>query len=358
MMENPSGMTHETPAGERTRPRGPSRIKRACKIGLPILISLVLVAWILHAMEDPEAVWESLKTASPAPLIAIIPLSLLSHFIRGWRWRRFIGQPVSAFYAFTSVMIGYAVNDVLPRVGELARVINMNRLTRVPVARLLTTLLAERILDVIVLALLLGLSFVLEGERIARKFPALAGAGPKAMAAALAALAGLFVLAFAADFLRRFFGRLVRRFHEGLASKVEALIRQGGEGLAFLKRPGQAIPILFETLGIWLLYWYTFILGLAAFGLMDEIGYRGGTVAFSVTCSSVLVPAMGAIGAYHAFGIECLTGFFDIDESRAYACIFAIHALLFYVVGGLFGVLAWALQGWMHGRAPAIEEER
>jgi hypothetical protein len=351
-------MSHDAPPGE-TMKKKSTGFGGMVKIGLPILISVALVWWILHKMEDPAAVWESVKSASILPLIAIIPLSLASHFIRGWRWRRFIGQPVSSFYSFTSVMIGYAVNDVLPRVGELARVVNMNRMTKVPIARLLTTLLAERILDVIALALLLGLSFMLEGERIAEKIPTLEGAGPKAMAVAVAALAGLFILAFAADFLTRFFGNLVRRFHAGLAGKVEELIRQGGEGLAFLKRPSQAFPILLETIAIWGLYWYTFILGLAAFGIMDEIGYRGGTVAFSITCSSVLVPTMGAIGAYHAMGIECLTGLFDIGESQAYACIFAIHALLFYVVGGLFGVLAWAVQGWVRkGGLEAKEEAR
>ena len=45
--------------------------------------------------------------------------------------------------------------DVLPRVGEVARVVNMNRMTKVPVARLVTTLIAERFLDVIALVLFL-----------------------------------------------------------------------------------------------------------------------------------------------------------------------------------------------------------
>jgi uncharacterized protein (TIRG00374 family) len=329
---------------------------RMLKIGIPILISAALVIWILHTIEDPKDVWEKMKQAALWPLLAVIPVSMASHVIRAWRWRRFIGRPVSGFYAFTSVMIGYAVNDVLPRVGEVARVVNMNRLTKVPIARLLSTLLAERLLDVIALVVCLGISFLIQGEEISEKFPALAQAGPIALVAAAGGLLGLFLVAYYADLLTRLMGKGARRIHEKAGAKVEELIRQGADGLQFLRKPSNLIPVFLETSGIWVLYWASFLLGLAAFGILDRIGYSGGTVAFSITCSGVLVPTMGAIGAYHEIGRECLIKLFSTDPALALASITVIHAVLFYVVGGLFGVLAWGLQAWVKGRTQAKEE--
>jgi uncharacterized protein (TIRG00374 family) len=324
---------------------------QALKTGLAFCITGAFLYWIIkYQIREPGQVWAHMKSARLLPLLSILPVAFLSHLLRAWRWRRFIGQPVSVFYSFTSVMIGYAVNDVLPRVGELARVVNMNRITRVPLAHLLTTLVAERILDVLALVALLGLSIPIDGSRIAERFPDLARVGPIALVLSLAGLSALVAIAFASEFLIRLLGSVTRRIDSGLRSRLENLIRQGASGLAFLKRPSQALPILAETTGIWILYFVAFLLGLASFGLLDDIGTGGGLVAFAVSTTGVLVPAVGAIGPYHEFGRVALTDLYRVDPDLAFACITVLHAMLFYVVGGLGGVLMWGMQIWALGR--------
>ena len=336
-----------TTSNETPSKKGPPW-KQIVKIALAFLITGAFVYWIIgHQIKNPRQIWEYIRAASLLPLLAILPVSFLSHLLRAWRWRRFIGRPVSLFYAFTSVMIGYAVNDVLPRIGEVARVVNMNRITRVPLANLLATLIAERILDVIALAVLIGLSLHIEGDRIGEEFPRLAKAGPLALVIAVFGLLSLFAVAYAANGLAALGGGIARRFHQGLGDRVEIIIHQAAEGLAFLKRPSQAIAVLIETTGIWLLYFVAFLLGLASFGLVKEIGYNGATVAFSMCTAGVLVPAVGAIGPYHEFGKEALTRFYHVDSDLAFACLTVTHAILFYVVGGLGGALAWGAQIWV-----------
>jgi uncharacterized membrane protein YbhN (UPF0104 family) len=331
--------------------------KQTLKMLFIFLLTGALVYYILrYQIKDPKEVWSSITHAALLPLIIFIPLSLLSHLVRAWRWRRFIGQPVSLFYSFTSVMIGYAVNDVLPRVGEVARVVNMNRMTRVPIAKLLTTLVAERILDVLALVFLLGISFLLEGDRITEQIPWLSQAGRFAMLFGGLGLFCMIGIAFFSEPICRLAGAAGRRVHTGLGNKTETLVRQGAEGLAFLKRPGQAVWVLLETAGIWGLYLITFMLGLASFGLFEGVGYSGATVSFSVTSMGILVPTVGSIGAYHEAGRLSLTEIFNVDSDRALACITVIHALAFYLVGGVFGILAWGLQVFMRRRVRTKEE--
>jgi uncharacterized protein (TIRG00374 family) len=326
------------------------RLKGTLKILLPILISALLVVWVLHQIEDPEEVWENMRRAALLPLILIVPISLASHLVRAWRWRRFIGEPVSLFYSFTSVMIGNAVNGVLPRGGEVARLLNMSRITKIPIAHLVTTLLAERLLDVIALGALLGLAYSIEGDRIASQFPALLG--PMVLLFPSIGLATVFAIAFAPEFLCTFFGGLARCIHPRLAEKVEDLIRQGARGLAFLKRPSQALPVFIETTLMWILYWIAFLLGLQAFGILRGIGYDGGMVSFSITTAGVLVPTMGAIGAYHEFGRQSLTTLYEVGSDQAVACIAIIHVILFYFVGVVCGALAWGWQAWVRRKMP------
>jgi uncharacterized protein (TIRG00374 family) len=330
-----------------------SPLKRILQIGIPIAVSVALVIWILNSIEDPEEVWKCMKQAALLPLLLLIPISLASHLLRAWRWRRFIGQPVSLFYSYTSVMLGYAVNDVLPRVGEVARLVNMNRMTRIPIAKLLTTLVAERLLDVIALVFCLGISFWIEGDLIAKHFPILSQSGPAALIISLLGLGGLFAIACFTEWILRIYEKTANRIHPRLAEKGAVLIRQGAEGLAFLKRPTQAVFVLLETAGIWFLYWIAFLIGLHAFGVLQEIGYDGGTVSFSITVAGVLVPTVGAVGSYHALGQQALTYLYEIDPARALACITVIHAVLFYVVGFLLGLFIWMLQFWVRrNRSP------
>jgi uncharacterized protein (TIRG00374 family) len=331
---------------EASHKRG-SFLARALKTGLAFCVTGAFLYWIIrYQIREPGQIWAHITSARLLPLLSILPIAFLSHLLRAWRWRRFIGQPVPLFYSFTSVMIGYAVNDVLPRVGELVRAVNMNRITRVPLAQLLASLVAERILDVLALVALLGLSILIDGIRIAERFPDLARVGLIALILSLAGLAALIVIAFASEFLLQLFGSVTRRIDSGLGRRVEDLIRQAASGLAFLKRPSQALPILVETTGIWVLYFGTFLLGLASFGLLDVVGTSGGLVAFAVCTTGVLVPAVGAIGPYHEFGTVALTDLYRVDPNLAFACITVIHAMLFYVVGGLGGVLAWGAQIW------------
>lgn len=332
---------HTNPIDEARRS---SRFKQILKVAVPIGISAALVVWILYKVDDHEQIWQQMRQAAWLPLICMIPLSLLSHLLRAWRWRRFIGRPVSLFFGFTSVMIGYAVNDVLPRLGEVARVVNMNRMTKVPIANLLATLIAERLLDVIALVGFLGLSFCLEGEQLAESFPAFARTGPIALFFALLGLTGLFLLAWFSDFFCRTFRKIAGKIHGGLAEKGEQFLRQGADGLSFMKKPFQAVLVLIETAGIWAIYWFCFMLSLEAFGILEMVGWDGGTVSFSITVFGVLVPTVGAIGTYHEFGLQALNQLYDIDPALALACITVNHALLFYLVGGVCGALAWGLQ--------------
>jgi hypothetical protein len=328
-------------------------VKRAISIALPVVVSAGFVYWIVQSIEQPSAIWDSIRGASLPLVAAIVPLSLLSHWFRATRWCRFIGGPVSRGYAFSSVMIGYVVNLIIPRGGEVARVVNMNRMALIPYPRLFATLIAERILDVLVLLALLGLSFQLDGERLGDAFPAVARLGPTLLAAAIAGLIAMGVLGFAGERLARFAGRTAGLLHTRLGSWAENVAREGAEGFSFVRNPARTVVILGETAAIWGLYCSTFALGLAAFGLLGGLGWRGTTVVFSVASASVVVPSQGAIGVFHSFGEKALSQLYGIGRDQALACITVIHAVLFLGVAGVGGVLVWGAQAAVsRGRSP------
>lgn len=316
-------------------------LKKIFGICLPIAVSAVLVFIIVRDIETPELVWEAFGRASWPLLAAIVPLNLLSHFLRAQRWRRFIGAPVSRYYAFSSTMIGYAVNGVIPRGGEIARVVNMNRTTGVAVARILATLVAERVFDLLVLLLLIGGSLWIEGPVVASRFPWLSAMAPVALAGAFFGFALLVVIAFKGEALTSRIAGFVGRWHPRAANLVAKLMRQASAGLAFVKVPRQVGLVAVETVLIWGLYIATFCLGLAAFGIFEATGLGGGTVAYSITSASALVPSAGQIGTFHKLGVDALTGLYGVTATDALAFVTALHLLLFYFVAGGAGIGLW-----------------
>src|SRR5690606_35412959 len=69
--------------------------------------------------------------------------------------------------AFYSVMIGYMVNYAAPRAGEVARAANVAAQTRLRFPGVLGTVVAERVLDVLLLGVALLSVLALYGARLA-----------------------------------------------------------------------------------------------------------------------------------------------------------------------------------------------
>ncbi len=336
-------------------PAKPSRRKRIVSIVLSVGVSAALVIWIVRSIDDPEAILAAVRNASLPLLIAILPVSFFSHWLRATRWRRFLGDcvrrpddPVDApgehvarRDAFASIMLGYAVNLVIPRGGEVARIVDMNRRSGAPAARLIATLFAERILDLILLLAFLGISLWLDGDRIREAFPAIAKATPVPIAIAIVGILGVAAIAFAGDLVVGVTKRVTSAIHPTFGRIATGLATEAKNGFAFVRDPIQGTLALAETILIWICYWYGMILGLQAFGILDEIGLAAGTVVFAMTSTSVLVPSQGSIGVYHKFGEESMTLLYDVAPAAALACVTVVHALLFLVVGGLGGAAAW-----------------
>ncbi len=323
------------------------RLKKIFGVGLPVVVSAILVYFIVRDVEKPQRIWEAFGRASWPLLAAIVPLNLLSHFLRAQRWRRFIGRPVSLYFAFSSTMIGYAVNGVVPRGGEIARVVNMHRTTGVAVARILATLVAERVFDLLVLLMLIGGSLWLEGAVVAGRFPWLSAVAPVALAGALFGFVVLIAIAVKGERLALVLETVLMRAHPKAAEIAPRLIRQASAGLAFVKHSRQVGLVAVETVLIWGLYIATFCLGLAAFGVFEQTGLRGGVVAYSITSASALVPSAGQIGTFHKLGVDSLTGLYGVAAVDALAFVTALHLLLFYFVAGGAGIALWIGQAFV-----------
>jgi len=96
--------------------------------------------------------------SSPPLFIGAIACLFLGHVLKAARWGLFIVpfQAVRKAHLFRSLAIGYAMNVILPfRLGELVRAISLHRLSQLPLSHALSTIILDRMFDLLVVILLL-----------------------------------------------------------------------------------------------------------------------------------------------------------------------------------------------------------
>ncbi|WP_317235296.1 lysylphosphatidylglycerol synthase transmembrane domain-containing protein [Niabella ginsengisoli] len=88
---------------------------------------------------------------------------LFSHWVRALRWRLIIeplGYKPSKLNTFFAVMIGYLANQAVPRLGEVLKCSTLTRYEKIPLDKLVGTVILERLVDVICLFLLFCIALI------------------------------------------------------------------------------------------------------------------------------------------------------------------------------------------------------
>ncbi|MFY8021152.1 MAG: lysylphosphatidylglycerol synthase transmembrane domain-containing protein [Bacteroidia bacterium] len=108
---------------------------------------------------------EVIKTGNFWVLIPVFFVSISVVFLRVWRWSLLYkhgGLPIKANALFFSLNIGYLVNFAVPRLGEITRALILKKSDDVPINQSISTIVFERLADMLALFLVVLSAFVFE----------------------------------------------------------------------------------------------------------------------------------------------------------------------------------------------------
>ncbi len=307
------------------------------QILLGILVGIACLAAVFIFYARPAEIIESLRHVH----INYFLISMLSvvgfMFIRAIRLLFMLDNSIPYSKVFHIQNIGYMLTQLLPlRLGDVARVILIGNVPPVTIAQGLSTLVIERLMDLLFIVVLLPftISGITNIPEWMRSFAQLSG---------FVAIAGIGVLIIAANQRERalrvvdsLIGRLlpfldreswVRRF-DGLLVGLKSLtsIRDG------------AILILLTIL-IWVPVIIAYYYGIMAVNLEPTW-----TMAAFVVCAaalSVAIPSTpGQAGPFHFAVITALQLYGQpAAESASFAFLYHIGSLLVMVILGMIGIL-------------------
>ncbi len=217
------------------------------------------------------------------PLAALVAADLL---IRGLKWKLLLAPlfPAGFYDCFRLQSVGLALNNVLPfRLGEFARAAFAANLFRIPVLTVLSTIVVERVLDLLVIV-----AFFLAGA-------ALGGMGETVAQYAHFFWAGLGVVAAAAGALifaeEAAESRPLRRLFRRLPV-LEKAFRQAAQGAKALHRPRTAIIVLLLGVLQWSLSVLSMYLAALAFGIGGMLTFTRGVTLLFTSAAAVSVPGV------------------------------------------------------------------
>lgn len=313
------------------------------KIILPLALGGLLL-WFLYREMDFSEIWQLIKKGVRYDILLFSLLfGLAANIVRGLRWGLLIsslGERFKMSNLVFAVLGNYAINFVLPRVGEVWRCGIITKYEKISFSKLLGTLLIDRVSDTVTVGLITLMIFIFNFNFFVSFFarnPALLE-GIQGNFLSVWIFAIIAVTAILIWFVFTYLG------HYSLVQKAKGMLWNVWEGMKSVWLMEHKVKFLLYTAMIWTGYFFYFYITFYAFDFTRELGITVGLIAFTMSSIGVAVPVQGGIGAWHFMVLATLMCY-GVKETDALAFALVVHTVqsVWTALCGLFGIVALPL---------------
>jgi len=301
------------------------KIKKSLKITIPLLFGGALV-WYLFTIIPPETLLEYFKNANYWWIALGLFFGILSHLSRAYRWK-FMLEPLGYKPRFINstlaVLIGYFVNLAIPRAGEVSRATVMTNYEGIPFEKGFGTIVAERIADLIMMFLIIGVTLLIQFDFIIKLLTK--NVDPIKIGVTLIVFAG-------SGFL---FYSYVKKSTDGIGLKIKTFVKSLIEGVTSIFRMKNKWAFIFHTLFIWIMYILMFWATIPAIDGLEVpfggilVGFIAGGFSIAATNGGIGLYPLAVAGAFTLFGVP-------EEPSTAFGSVmWAAQTAMIIIFGGL-----------------------
>jgi len=326
-----------------------TKTKQYLQVGLSLAVAL-WIFWFLYRDIELVRLQEQLASSHWGWILCSLSVAWIGYWIRGWRWALLISSeegelPVSATRAYHAVMVGYLVNLLVPRAGEVARCGVLVRSNGTPLGQGFGTVIVERSVDLLFLCGTILLAFLLENElflRLIGELIDLSALGNKL-------LRHLPLLVGGAAAVGLFLYLLSRKYrNHGLVNKIQLFFRQLITGIRSIGTLRNPAGFWLSSVLIWVIYFITMYT--VSLGIETAANLSGSQVLLVMVMGSIgmIAPVQGGIGTFHALVAYILIQFGvpEADGKIFAAIIHGTQVLLVLLVGISSWVFMLKIPSW------------
>ena len=241
-----------------------------------------------------------------------VMLSLVPYFLRAYRWNLLLEgvgyTGLSTPRTAVSVIIGYLANLALPRMGEVTRCAVLQRTEGVKFSQGLGTVITERAFDTLTLLGIIGLTFLLEYERLTDFFIENLFNKIQLSTGWVVALVMIGLLGGIASIL---VARMLLK--SSSTNKMVAFIKEIIVGLGSIRKVKRPIGFLLSTVGIWIAYYFMSYIIVFTIPETSHLDWMAGLALLVTGGIGMAAPVQGGIGTFHLF-VSAMLISYGVDQ--------------------------------------------
>jgi uncharacterized protein (TIRG00374 family) len=270
-----------------------------------------------------------------------ILLSLLSHWLRAYRWNILLEpfqENLSTGRTFLAVMTGYLANLAFPRLGEVTRCAVLKKTDGISVSTSFGTVITERLIDFFILLSIICIDLIVEFDRIFNFVSDTIGF-QKVIDNQFLTIGVLIILVISGlvgFFIIRSF--LSKQTQNEFVLKVQKFLQKLMEGLFSLRKIKNIYGFAFSTIGIWVLYYLMSYVIVFAVDETSSLGFFAGLTILSAGGLAMAAPVQGGVGTYHTF-VTAILLLYGIDGQTSLFFATLLHTSQIFSIA-LFGGLS------------------
>ncbi|MEM7102134.1 MAG: lysylphosphatidylglycerol synthase transmembrane domain-containing protein [Bacteroidota bacterium] len=282
---------------------------------------------------------------------------LLSNVSRALRWNMLIkplGYNARFFNTFWATMAGYFANMALPRMGEVVKPGLVARYEGVPLEKLMGTIVVDRLMDVLCLALVMGLAFSLQFDVLwtyvsENAFQDSGGESTGTFGIVLWILGGIAVAGLVGLFIFR-----KRIMASTFYEKLKNIVLGFWEGIKTVFKLDNTPGFIAHSVFIWLMYFTMTWLCFFAFEPTSDLTMMIGLVVFVFGSLGIVIPSPGGMGSYNYLVTAALM-IYGLNQNDA----FSFSLIAFVTISAcnvIFGLIGFIVLPIWNQKFPVKQE--
>ena len=296
------------------------QIRKWLTVLIPLLIGIGIIYYQYTTLtaEEIDKIKISFEKANYYFILLSLVIACLGYWSRAYRWKfalNHLGYETKFSNNFFTVCVSYLVNLTVPRSGEISRAALLKKYENVPFDKAFGTIVAERIVDLLIFFLFVFIGFVSQFDKI---YQFLLSENVSFQSLIITAIVGVFL----------FFGFILIWIYAEwqiilkLKKKLSGLV----EGITTVYKMKDKWNYIFHSFFIWFSYLMMFYVAVFALPETSEINFDIVIMGF-IFGSLAVGFSNGGLGAY-PFSIALIFSLYGITKD----------------VGTAFGWLVWTSQ--------------
>ncbi|HRJ98211.1 MAG TPA: lysylphosphatidylglycerol synthase transmembrane domain-containing protein [Ignavibacteria bacterium] len=263
---------------------------------------------------------------------------VIGSYIRALRWRYFLNplkKNIPMYNLFSSIMVGYMMNSIIPRAGEIYRPVLLANKEKISRTSAFGTILVERVIDVLTMLVSFGICLIYFRQKLSSAFPEYNLEAISLYAFIIIILFVIFIilLLFNLEKSEAFIEKLTKNFlPEKYHKKISELFVSLINGFLFIRYPKYYIQIFLLSALLWISYVVSTYLTTLAFNL--DLSLLDANLILTMITFAVTIPLpANSAGIYHLFCTATLVSIYGISSETAFGFATVSHLL------GLLGLI-------------------